>query len=386
MAPDGYLRSVLADGERPFRARAAVRELLGVPADTGVRVGFPVLPRGLGFVYRREAAFAAGPAQAGSYQVQVVDDPARYLGTSEPPARHPTAHRQPPAAPPIPDDPWDPPAVAVPAPATDSWNTVEVTVPGMTPPPLADSAGIASPLAGIVSPAAPTLDLRPHAGPPHPGPPQAGPPHPGASPAGLPAGPQAAGPAPRAETPAAFRPAHAPATGSPVLPSPAAVMSGGSTLRDDAASTPAQAGQSSPRERGAGFHEVEHRESGLYSPDGRAMTLPPSPGRAARPPARTAASPSSGARPDAGPDTWPDTSAETWPGAATPTRRPAVPRPSQSSAVTSQPNAAPQPEPAPAPPPTPPTVVPAVTPPAAETPPAFWQRRSVGRLRARNLR
>lgn len=51
MAPDGYLRGVLADGTRPFRHRARVRALLGLPEDTGVRVDFaPAAPRA-GFTY-----------------------------------------------------------------------------------------------------------------------------------------------------------------------------------------------------------------------------------------------------------------------------------------------------------------------------------------------
>ena len=51
MAPDGYLRGVLADGARPFRHRAGVRELLGQPPDTGVRVRFAAAAPRAGFSY-----------------------------------------------------------------------------------------------------------------------------------------------------------------------------------------------------------------------------------------------------------------------------------------------------------------------------------------------
>ena len=40
MARDGYLRGALADGARAFRYRAGVRELLGLPTGSGVRVRF----------------------------------------------------------------------------------------------------------------------------------------------------------------------------------------------------------------------------------------------------------------------------------------------------------------------------------------------------------
>ena len=61
MAPEGFLRAVLADGARPFRYRAGVRELLGAPDDNGVRISFAsALPRG-GFRYVRQRAAAPQP-------------------------------------------------------------------------------------------------------------------------------------------------------------------------------------------------------------------------------------------------------------------------------------------------------------------------------------
>ncbi|MFC0541506.1 hypothetical protein [Kutzneria chonburiensis] len=81
MAPDGFLRGVLADGARPFHYRAGVRELLGAPEDNGVRISFPsTLPRG-GFRYVRAAAprpqgFADMPgwlAETDNFEVDDVD-------------------------------------------------------------------------------------------------------------------------------------------------------------------------------------------------------------------------------------------------------------------------------------------------------------------------
>jgi hypothetical protein len=45
VAPDGYLRGVLADGTRPFRFRGRVRRLLGEPDDAGAKVEFVLPPR-----------------------------------------------------------------------------------------------------------------------------------------------------------------------------------------------------------------------------------------------------------------------------------------------------------------------------------------------------
>jgi hypothetical protein len=49
VAPDGYLYGVLADGARPFRHRGGVRELLGQPPDTAVRVRFAAAAPHAGF-------------------------------------------------------------------------------------------------------------------------------------------------------------------------------------------------------------------------------------------------------------------------------------------------------------------------------------------------
>jgi hypothetical protein len=53
VTPDGYLRGVLADGARPFRHRAGVCALLGLPENTGVRVSFGRTVVGAGFTYLR---------------------------------------------------------------------------------------------------------------------------------------------------------------------------------------------------------------------------------------------------------------------------------------------------------------------------------------------
>ncbi|WP_284750272.1 hypothetical protein [Amycolatopsis sp. RTGN1] len=76
MAPDGYLRGVLADGSRPFGFRAGVRELLGAPDDNGVRVAFPPRPPRGGFRYVRQHPAAPGTAEwdDGSYWLAETDD------------------------------------------------------------------------------------------------------------------------------------------------------------------------------------------------------------------------------------------------------------------------------------------------------------------------
>jgi hypothetical protein len=51
VAPEGYLHGVLADGAQPFRHRARIRTLLGLPEDTGVQVSFNPTPPGVGFTY-----------------------------------------------------------------------------------------------------------------------------------------------------------------------------------------------------------------------------------------------------------------------------------------------------------------------------------------------
>ncbi|MFF4897836.1 hypothetical protein [Streptomyces sp. NPDC001068] len=56
MAPDDYAYAVLADGARPFRHRAGVRVLLGLPEDTGVRVSFAPPEQRRSFRYVHEHA------------------------------------------------------------------------------------------------------------------------------------------------------------------------------------------------------------------------------------------------------------------------------------------------------------------------------------------
>lgn len=213
-APDGYLRAVLADGARPFWHRTGVRELLGVPADTGVRVSFPV-PPAVGFVYLRHPAFAprSGPA-APIRQVQFVEEPwadptfldagpvtrrpgRRGTGESTPPGRvaqesetpgparsaqapvqlqpikQSTQDRAPQEAGPTQDRPriaepllargTVPDEGAAPEPP-DAWSTTVVSVPGLTPPPPARprvTPGAAAPEAPVAVEAAPPIPPRP---------------------------------------------------------------------------------------------------------------------------------------------------------------------------------------------------------------------------------
>src|SRR5262245_49029916 len=74
MPGEGFtLRGVLADGARPFRHRAGVRELLGVPEDLDVRVAVASMPPGVGFAYARLAAWVPeGPAAGPSVVTEVV--------------------------------------------------------------------------------------------------------------------------------------------------------------------------------------------------------------------------------------------------------------------------------------------------------------------------
>ena len=51
MAREGYLHRVLADGALPFRYRSRVRELLGLPVETGIRVEFARSTWREGFAY-----------------------------------------------------------------------------------------------------------------------------------------------------------------------------------------------------------------------------------------------------------------------------------------------------------------------------------------------
>ena len=81
MTPDSYLREILADGARPFRHRAGVSELLGLPADTGVRVSFGATLAGPGFAYLRQSRGSdaeylpgAAPATGSSWWSQVTED------------------------------------------------------------------------------------------------------------------------------------------------------------------------------------------------------------------------------------------------------------------------------------------------------------------------
>jgi hypothetical protein len=76
VAPDGYLRGVLADGSRPVRFRAGIRELLGASDDNGVRVSFPPRPPRGGFRYVQQHGAAPRVAEweDGSYWLAETDN------------------------------------------------------------------------------------------------------------------------------------------------------------------------------------------------------------------------------------------------------------------------------------------------------------------------
>jgi len=149
VAPDSYLRGVLADGARPFRHRARVRALLGLPDDTGVRVSFAPTPPGVGFTYLRHP-YAHGepylPDEALATAPRWLDHAADDL--FDPPAPATTVDDWPPAAADTPAGPRDgaagstvrmgeqahadqPPA-AHPAPATEPEPDSAVVIPGIT--------------------------------------------------------------------------------------------------------------------------------------------------------------------------------------------------------------------------------------------------------------
>ncbi|MEV6871439.1 hypothetical protein [Amycolatopsis sp. NPDC051128] len=85
MAPEKWLRAVLADGARPFRYRGGARALLGLPDDTAVEFTFaPRAPRG-GFPYVNHwAAPVVSAGDPGWAAADVLDEPPR-LSRREPP-------------------------------------------------------------------------------------------------------------------------------------------------------------------------------------------------------------------------------------------------------------------------------------------------------------
>jgi hypothetical protein len=113
MAPDGYLRGILADGARSVRHRSGVRDLLGLP-DVGARIEFPRKPRGSGFVYHRPAGTPPAPdGTATVWHQRVVDDFTAPWSDTRP---------WPPA--PADDDPWSldrPPATGAAGTTARAW-------------------------------------------------------------------------------------------------------------------------------------------------------------------------------------------------------------------------------------------------------------------------
>lgn len=86
MPVDGYLRSVLTGATRPVRHRGGVRDLLGLP-EAGASISFTGTPRAAGFVYRHTGA--AAPQPESSWQIQVIDD----FGYAESTPPRPTPER-----------------------------------------------------------------------------------------------------------------------------------------------------------------------------------------------------------------------------------------------------------------------------------------------------
>lgn len=395
MAPDGYLREILGRGARPFRHRGGVRELLGVPGD-GTRVAFPAAPRG-GFVYRRstDGALRAQAAEGAWWQAQVTGDPADpWRGEPAPPAGEtaadagadgpwtaapdksarpgPRAASSPgPVAtcrpgdrgllPPVPV-PWTGPETA-PGP-TRRAGLPTVTIPGIT---------LTGRRAPVPDAPAPVRDVPPD--PPRPGPSAgsdstrsgAGPPLP--QPAQLTTGPPA--PARRASpepAPPAIRSAR-PGTTIPgvtqsarhqhVAPPDAWAATRG-VPSDPLRTAPPAPGQARPAPVPGPIAGPAAAQVGGADP---ARRNPPRAGPAAGEPRPTAMPPAISPRRGPAPRSAPPEGAfTTQPGDAP--RRPPASRPAAAGAPD-------------APPPT------VIVPPSRVRPAAFWERRHVGRLRAR---
>ncbi len=390
MAPDGYLRGVLADGALPFRYRAGVRELLGYPPDHGVRMRFASAAPRAGFTYLRR--YADGPAEPDAPQWMSL----AAADLAEPPVAAPARPR--------PAQPVAPSSVASRSVAPLSVAPPSVASPGVARSPVAPSTDTAAArpagaeragtqVAGraettVVIPGATARPGRPAPAPAPAGSarrqvPDAHEEVPGAPPGTPPGGsPRAGAVGPRAAHPGLPEPMSRPPTVAAVAPA-------------RAPSPPVASPDTTPG------RPAQHSST---APDRPRTVLPPPPGtraapaRVALPTARPAVAPAVSGAPEPAITTeqraLPTTTARSvWrptvtppddPHAAAPTttrpyRRATPPRP-----------AAPRPEyPAEAPPPaTPPIVVlpHPQPPPAPAGTPLFWERRYLSRLRARILR
>jgi len=132
VAPEGYLRGVLADGARPFRYRAGVRMLLGLPGSGGVQVSFAPTAPGTNHVYMDAAygtaAYLPGEAPADPWPSDPW--PADAAGGRAEPW---TATPAPPAVPDAPPAAADPEAdrgAGQPDPPTVSTSDSTVVIPG----------------------------------------------------------------------------------------------------------------------------------------------------------------------------------------------------------------------------------------------------------------
>jgi hypothetical protein len=381
VAPDGYLRSVLADGARPFRYRTGVHELLGELPDTSLWVRFaPAAPRP-GFSYLRR--YGEGPADvpvgAPDWLTLATHDPVEVSGTMAeapvlPQSEAPVLPR---AEAPVPlqSEPPDNPPAAGPAPGTT------VVIPGTTtrpdrPGPPPSRAGSAPPI--LSDPVQPQPPVR------------SGGTHLGGAPARAPveARPSATGtgrpvpPGPAPSPPTVSGPGQA-GTGAPVA------TAGPAAARSPAPAPPAppRMGPTAPLKTrpatlpGTGPSPAPPRPSGgpprpvPGDPATRPGTVPQS--------WRAPTKPVSAAWPT--PVTQPAEPSTGVSVSAAPHRRRAAPRPvpppADGVAPGPRPSAPPPPDTAP-----PPAVVTLAAEPIPAGTPLFWGRRHMTRLRARILR
>lgn len=388
-APDGYLRAILADGARPVRHRGGVRELLGVVPDAGVRVSFPSIPRGVGFVYRRQSdEYAPTRPAVSPWQVEEVDDPfgsdgpdrtwpqlrgpdpVAFSGThTESSTMHSqagssvTAEPQPPARR-AGDEP--PPSESAPAPPPGTLSGPVIAVPGITTRPNPPASPAPSRSGPVVAEPETIADGGPAAPRSEPGARRSGHGTAVAEPGARRSGPGEVGPGPGgADAPGAYRAveeARRDGPAGPQRPGPAASFSAAAVPTRPAPARPALA-----RPGPAGTAEYPDAVPVTGARPGVSGSVP------------RAAAMTRAAAPGAVP---PRASSATEPLPRPPGRRTAPPAP---PADWPAPGEQPVPS-APIPPPPPPVVVAAEPPPGTVGPAAFWERRHVGRLRARNLR
>ena len=190
MAPDGYLRGLLADGAQPFHYRCGVRALLGEPVDTGVQLSFALCPPRGGFPYVHQGTgplepylWEDGPAGAPGWleQIHAVGQPASTPLAATAPSAHivlPGVTERPAAGSRPAEREMDrgggaaPGPTGSPAPAGQAWPTTPTGQAGPTIP--IGQAGATTPTgqagtpvpAGQAAPSAPVGAASPIAAPP----------------------------------------------------------------------------------------------------------------------------------------------------------------------------------------------------------------------------